>query len=104
MTVQRGCIWSAVAEIIEVHEMKMDGDVMRMRRAEKLNLEPGQPLALKPGGFHLMMMALPAPIAEGQEVELVLNFEKPDGSKIDMPIKAKAQMQTGGAAQGGHHH
>lgn len=96
---------SPAAEIIEVHEMKMDGDVMRMRRAEKLNLEPGQPLALKPGGFHLMMMALPAPIPQGQAVDLVLNFEKPDGTKIDMPIKAKAQqLGTGAAAQGSHHH
>lgn len=88
------------AEIAEVHEMKMDGDIMRMRMAERIDLQAGEPLELKPGGYHVMLMALTAPVVAGQEIELSLQFEKPDGSKIEMPVKAMA----GQNAAGGDHH
>lgn len=87
------------AEIAEVHEMKMDGDIMRMRMAQRIEIKAGEPLELKPGGYHVMLMALTAPIEAGQEIELSLQFEKPDGSKIEMPVKAVA----GHNAAGGHH-
>ena len=91
---------SPAAEISEVHEMKMEGDIMRMRRAERIELKAGEPLELKPGGYHLMLMSLTAPIQAGQEIELSLQFEKPDGSKIEMPVKAKAGQNAAGS---GHH-
>lgn len=91
---------SPAAEISEVHEMKMDGDIMRMRMAERIELKAGEPLELKPGGYHLMLMSLTAPIQAGQEIELSLQFEKADGSKIEMPVKALAGQNAGG----GHHH
>lgn len=87
------------AEIAEVHEMKMDGDIMRMRMAERIEIKSGEALELKPGGYHLMLMALTAPIEAGQEIELSLQFEKADGSKIEMPVKAVA----GQNAAGDHH-
>jgi copper(I)-binding protein len=91
---------SPAADIAEVHEMKMDGDIMRMRMAERIELKAGEPLELKPGGYHLMLMSLTAPIQAGQEIELSLQFEKPDGSRIEMPVKAVAGQN---AAGGGHH-
>ncbi|PQJ26435.1 hypothetical protein BSZ31_04815 [Limnobacter sp. SAORIC-690] len=87
------------AEIAEVHEMKMDGDIMRMRMAERIEMKAGEPLELKPGGYHVMLMALTAPVEVGQEIELSLQFEKADGSKIEMPVKAVA----GQNAAGDHH-
>ena len=87
------------AEIAEVHEMKMDGDIMRMRMAERIEMRAGEPLELKPGGYHVMLMALTAPVEVGQEIELSLQFEKADGSKIEMPVKAVA----GQNAAGDHH-
>ena len=87
------------ADISEVHEMKMDGDIMRMRMAERIEIKPGEPLELKPGGYHLMLMALTGPVEVGQEIELSLQFEKPDGSKLEMPVKAVA----GQNAAGDHH-
>lgn len=87
------------AEIAEVHEMKMDGDIMRMRMAERIEMTAGEPLELKPGGYHVMLMALTAPVEAGQEIELSLQFEKADGSKIEMPVKAVA----GQNAAGDHH-
>jgi copper(I)-binding protein len=90
------------AEIAEVHEMKMDGDIMRMRMAQRIQIKAGEPLELKPGGYHVMLMALTAPLEAGQEIELSLQFEKADGSKIEMPVKAVAAQNAGGA--GDHHH
>jgi copper(I)-binding protein len=87
------------AEIAEVHEMKMDGDIMRMRMAERIEIKAGEPLELKPGGYHVMLMALTAPVEAGQEIELSLQFEKVDGSKIEMPVKVVA----GQNAAGDHH-
>lgn len=92
---------SPAAEIAEIHEMKMDGDVMRMRMAPRIDIKPGETLELKPGGYHVMLMALTGPVEVGQEIELSLQFEKADGSKIEMPVKALAG-QT--AAGGDHHH
>lgn len=87
------------AEIAEVHEMKMDGDIMRMRMAQRIEIKAGEPLELKPGGYHVMLMALSAPVESGQEIELSLQFEKPDGSRVEMPVKALA----GQNAAGDHH-
>lgn len=92
-----------VAEVAEVHEMRMDGDVMRMRMLERLDIEPGKALELKPGSNHLMLMALKGAVEAGQQVDLNLLFEKPDGTKIDMPVKATVRGPAG-AASGAHQH
>jgi copper(I)-binding protein len=66
---------TAVAGVAEVHEMKMDGDVMRMRAvAGGLELPPRQPVELKPGGYHLMLMNLKKALAVGETVPLELEF------------------------------
>src|SRR5262249_31189687 len=53
---------SPTAERVEVHEMKMDGNVMRMRAVEKgVEIPPGGTVELKPGGLHVMFMGLKAP-------------------------------------------
>ncbi|HEX4879960.1 MAG TPA: copper chaperone PCu(A)C [Limnobacter sp.] len=87
---------SPAAEVAEVHEMRMDGDIMRMRRAERIELKPGQPFELKPGGYHVMLMALNGPVQAGQELELSLQFERPDGSTLEMPVKAVAAATAAG--------
>lgn len=95
------------AEIAEVHEMKMDGDIMRMRMAQRIEIKAGEPLELKPGGYHVMLMALTAPVEAGQEIELSLQFEKADGSKVEMPVKAVAGQNAAGDHHrqgGGHQH
>ena len=88
---------SPAAEISEVHEMRMDGDIMRMRMADRIELSPGVPLELKPGGYHVLLLALTAPIDGGQEIELSLQFEQADGSKLEMPVTAVAAMNAAGA-------
>jgi periplasmic copper chaperone A len=62
---------------VEIHEMKMDGSVMRMRELDKgLEIPPGATVTLKPGGYHVMFMELKAPFAKDAKVPVTLVFEK----------------------------
>jgi copper(I)-binding protein len=53
---------SPVTDRIELHTMIQDGDMMRMRRLDRITVPPGETLALEPGGLHLMIFALPDPL------------------------------------------
>jgi copper(I)-binding protein len=67
----------ALAGRVEVHQMSMSGDVMRMAPvAGGLLIAPGETVELKPGGFHLMFMDLKEPLKEGRAVTGTLVFEK----------------------------
>jgi copper(I)-binding protein len=74
---------------VEVHEMKMDGNVMRMREVEKgIEIPAGATVTLKPGGFHIMFMELNAPLAQGAKVPVTLVFEKAGSIDVDFKIEA----------------
>ena len=64
------------AAAVEVHEMRMDGDVMRMRELKALELPAGKAVALAPGGLHLMLTGLKAPLKIGDKLSVKLRFEK----------------------------
>jgi len=90
---------SPAAGQVQVHEMKMDGNVMRMREVENgLEIPPGATVTLAPGGLHLMMMGLKDPLKEGARVPLTLVFEK--AGKIDVELMVMAL----GASPGAHKH
>ena len=66
-----------VAGKVEVHEMAMDGGVMKMRPVEGgLTIDPGKTVKLAPGGLHLMMMDLKSPLKQGDKLPVTLQFEK----------------------------
>ncbi len=68
---------SPVAGRVEIHEMKMDGDVMRMRPLpDGLPIPAGQTVVLEPGRYHLMFVELTDALTEGDTFELSLTFEK----------------------------
>jgi periplasmic copper chaperone A len=80
---------SAASAKVEIHEMKMDGSVMRMRELEKgLEIPPGATVTLKPGGYHIMFMELRAPFAKDAKVPVTLVFEK--AGTIDVPFTVQA--------------
>lgn len=81
---------SPVAGVVEVHEMKMDNGIMRMRPAGELPLKAGQSIELKSGGYHLMMMDLKRQLKAGEIVPLTLEFKAPDGSVSTVEVKAVA--------------
>ncbi len=92
---------SPVAGVSEVHEMKMEGDVMRMRAVSALDLPAGQTVELKPGGYHVMLMNLKTPLLKDTTVPLTLVFKDPKGvqSKVEIAlpvaIRAPGTMPSG---------
>ena len=81
----------------EVHEMKMEKDVMKMQAVKALDLPAGQTVALKPGSYHVMLMDLKAPVVEDSQVVLTLLFEDAAGVKTQKEVKAVAKkMGMGG--------
>lgn len=97
-----------VAGVAEVHEMKLDGDTMRMRAVKGgLDLPARQTVELKPGGFHVMLMDLRQPILKGTVVPLVLRFEDATGVQssleLKLPVGAPASTGTDPSADGHDH-
>ena len=86
-----------VSEQAQIHEMKMEGDVMRMREVEKgLALPAGTTVTLAPGGFHLMLMGLKKPMVKDTRVPVTLVFEK--AGSIDIELSVEAMGATAPAA------
>ena len=79
---------SPVAGVGEVHEMKMDGDIMKMRALPALDLPAGKTVELKPGGYHVMLMDLKQPLLKDSKVPLTLTFKDAKGiqSKLDLTL------------------
>ncbi len=93
---------SPVAGVVQIHEMKMEGSTMRMGAVAGLDLPAGKAVELKPGGYHVMLMDLKAPMATGQTVELTLVVEGKDGKKETLLVKAPVRAL--GAAAVEHKH
>lgn len=91
---------TSVAGVVEIHEMSMDGNVMRMRALpDGLALPAGQPVALKPGSFHVMLMDLKQPLKAGDTVALTLVVQDAKGQKETLAVQAPV-MAMGTAAMG----
>ena len=85
---------SPAAAEIEVHEMAMKNEVMTMRPVSGgLSIPPGQTITFAPGGYHIMMMGLKAPLKQGDRVPMTLQFEK--AGKVDVTF----DVQSIGATQ-----
>jgi copper(I)-binding protein len=81
----------------EVHEMKMEKDLMKMQAVKALDLPAGKTVALKPGSYHVMLMDLSKPLDEGSPVVLTLLFEDAAGVKTQQEVNAVAKkMAMGG--------
>ena len=95
---------SAVAGVVEVHEMAMDAGVMKMRAVDGLALPMGKAVDLKPGGYHVMLMDLKSQLKDGDAVPLTLTFETKDGKRQTLEVKATARTMKAPAQSphGGH--
>lgn len=88
------------AAVAEIHEMKMDKDVMKMAALPNgLDLPAGQAVTLKPGGYHVMLMDLKAPLAKDSMVALTLSLQDAKGVKstqvLNVPVRQQAPMAQG---------
>jgi copper(I)-binding protein len=102
---------SPAAGVTEIHEMKMDGDIMRMRAvAGGLDLPAGKVVELKPGGYHVMLMDLKAALPKDSTVPLTLVFKDAKGveSKVELKVPVSttapgAKAESGAAMQMNQH-
>lgn len=94
----------ALSARVEVHEMSMQNDVMRMKQMEHgLEIAPGATVELKPGGYHLMFMDLKEPLAPGRKVKGTLVFEKAGPVEVEYTVRAMGGHGGGhGAAPAQH--
>ena len=92
---------SPVAGVVEVHEMSMDGGVMKMRAIPSLDLPAGKSVDLKPGGYHVMLMDLKGQVKDGDTVPVTLVVEGKDGKRQNIEIKASARMAAAPAMKHG---
>ena len=86
---------SPVVPRVEVHEMKMDGDVMRMREVQAIDLPKNKTVALTPGGYHIMLMNLKKPLAAGEIVPITLVIEA-GGKRQTVEVQAEVRAAMGG--------
>ena len=98
---------SPVAGVAEVHEMKMEKDVMKMAAIPSLDLPAGKAVELKPGSYHIMLMDLKSPVEKGAKLPLTMKFQDAKGGKFQVELLLDATLpmgsgQTRGAAP--HHH
>jgi copper(I)-binding protein len=82
---------SDIAGDTQIHEMAMQGDVMKMRQlADGLEIPAGETVTLAPGGFHIMFMGLKQALVEGETITVTLTFEKAGTVDVVLPIEAAA--------------
>jgi periplasmic copper chaperone A len=83
----------------EIHETQTIDGVMKMRPVERLVLQPNATVALVPGGLHLMLTGLKAPLKDGGTIKLTLTFEKSGAITVDIPVRKLSALP-----QAGHEH
>jgi copper(I)-binding protein len=84
-----------VSKSVELHMMKMDGDVMQMRQVDGIELAAGQTVELKPGGYHVMFIGLKAPLKAGDKFPLKLKFEKAGEVEVIVNVEAQGAKMDG---------
>jgi copper(I)-binding protein len=78
---------SPVAGLVEIHEMAMDGGLMKMRAVKGIDLKPGATVELRPGGYHVMLEDLKQPLKQGEQVPVLLTFEKAGTVEIKVKVE-----------------
>lgn len=84
---------AGVSKSVELHVMKMEGDVMQMRQVDAIDLQAGKTVELKPGGYHVMFIGLKAPLKVGDTFPMKLKFEKAGEVTVDVKVEAPGAME-----------
>jgi hypothetical protein len=93
---------SPVAGVVELHEMTMENNVMRMRAIGGLDLPAGRAVQLKPGGHHVMLLDLKRALKPGEKVRIELRLETPEGKRVTQPVEV--EVRAGPPAHDPHKH
>jgi copper(I)-binding protein len=89
---------SPAARVVELHTHIREGDVMRMRPVQDIPVPAGATVELRPGGLHIMLVGLAAPLRQGERVPLTLRFERAGEVQVELVV------QAAGARSAGHRH
>jgi copper(I)-binding protein len=77
------------AASVQIHSTSMDGGVMRMREVEAVELPAGASVKLEPGGLHIMLMGLSAPLVAGETLPLTLKFRHAGTVQLELPVRPR---------------
>ncbi len=91
------------APVVQVHESFMDNGIARMRQRENIELPAGKMVELKPGGLHIMLFDIKAPLKEGDHFMLKLKVSE-NGKATEIPVKVQVHTMGGEAKKMVHHH
>jgi copper(I)-binding protein len=81
-------VQTEAAQVAEIHETRIEGDVMRMQLLpEGLEIPAGGEVMLKPGGYHIMLIDLNHDIKEGDTVAVALEFAKSGTIRVQVPVR-----------------
>ena len=94
---------TAAAETAEVHQMKMENGMMRMRAVPSLELPAGKSIRLEPGGYHIMLFDLKRSLVSGQKLKLELSLEDIRGRRHRVPVEVLVRDRDA-AGSIGHDH
>jgi copper(I)-binding protein len=83
---------SSVAAKAELHSVVMQDNVMKMRQIEAIEVHPGEPFVLRPGGVHVMLMGLKRPLKEGETFPLLLTFERSGPVEVTVVVHKAGSM------------
>ena len=92
-----------VAAATELHEMRMEGDVMRMRQLDAIELPAASRVELAPGRLHLMLVGLKSPLKAGDRFPMTLRFEKAGELTVQVHVEAPAAAAASRPAPHAHH-
>ena len=84
---------TTIADMVEIHFMKMNGGVMEMSAVDVVDVPANKTVELKPGGFHVMLMNVKRPISDGDKVPLTLTFKGADKKPFKINVEATGQAK-----------
>ncbi len=89
---------------VSLHEMHMEGDVMRMRDIDAVDLPPGQPVQFAPNGLHLMVTGIKQPLAAGATLPVTLRVVDRDGKSGELSVQVPVTSTPPAGVDEHHHH
>ncbi len=90
-----------ISATVELHTHLMEEGMMKMRPIKAIEVKPGKPATLKPGGLHIMLIGLKKPLIAGQTFPLRLRFEKAGEIPVDVTVRKTGPEES---AESAHHH
>jgi len=87
---------SPASDVVELHTHIQEGDRMQMRQIPEIKLPAGETTTLQPGGLHLMLIGLKAPVVEGDQLSITLTLDNGERVDLELPVQPVMPGMKGG--------